>query len=223
MPARIPAATDPDEPLFDPERDVVTEAASLQGLAHPLRLRLLGWLRLNGPSTATRLAAALAISSGLASYHLRQLGAAGFILDAEAADLAGVEVGGGRERWWKAARRSTFVMTPPAGDEPAAAATTDYLDAVLVANLASARQWLGSQREWPRAWQELATFSDLPLSLTPEETRRLEIELAGLLARYPRHQPGVTPRPEAAVVRVQYQVFPAPDQIAPPAPSSRRR
>jgi len=206
----------PDDPLFDPERDVVTEAASLQGLAHPLRLRMLGLLRLRGPSTATRLATDLAISSGLSSYHLRQLCAAGFIVDAEGSDLADVERGGARERWWKAARRSTYVVSPPVGDDAAVAATTGYLGAVLQANLRTAQRWLGVQSTWPQAWQQLGNFSDLPLVLTPRETRQLQLEVASLLARYRRHDPDAPPVAGAVTVVVQYQIFPAPDQ-SPPA------
>ncbi len=78
-------------PTFDADRDVVTDAAALQGLAHPLRLRLLGLLRAYGPSTATKLAARCGESSGLTSYHLRQLAEAGFVVDADPADLAGVD------------------------------------------------------------------------------------------------------------------------------------
>ncbi|MGH3491934.1 MAG: helix-turn-helix domain-containing protein, partial [Sciscionella sp.] len=101
-------------PLFDPTRDVLTtDAAALQSLAHPLRLRLLGLLRLFGPSTATKLAARCGESSGLISYHLRNLADAGLVVQAERVDLADVEQTGGRERWWKAARLTTFAALPP--------------------------------------------------------------------------------------------------------------
>lgn len=53
----------------------------LRALAHPLRVQLLGLLRLDGPATASRLAARVGESSGATSYHLRQLAAYGFVED----------------------------------------------------------------------------------------------------------------------------------------------
>ncbi len=219
MSDREPRATDA---LFDPGRDVVTDAAALQGLAHPLRLRLLGLLRTHGPSTATKLAVRCGESSGLTSYHLRQLATAGFIVDAERADLTGVDQAGGRERWWKAARRSTFTVSPPTGDETAVAATADYLRAVLAVNTANTQSWLLTQHSWPQQWQELANISDIPLRLTPAETAALTADIAALLARYRRHdpaqRPGVDGVPaDAVIVSAQYQVFPLPDQDPPAA------
>ena len=84
------------------------------GLAHPLRLRLLGRLRTDGPATATALAEKLGTNTGATSYHLRQLAEVGLV--AEDPDL-----GTGRQRWWRArhdvsswaARTSTATPTPP--------------------------------------------------------------------------------------------------------------
>lgn len=198
-----------EHPLFDPDRDVVTDAASLQGLAHPVRIHLLGLLRRHGPSTASKLAAELGISSGLSSYHLRQLAAAGHIVDHPTG-------AGGRERWWRASRRSTFVLSPPAADTDATAATTEYLDAVLVANFDNAHRWLQAADRWPERWRQVSDLSDLALRLTPAQTEQLRSEIAALIARYPRHDPDQPAGEDgAAIVQVQYQLFPAPGQQPP--------
>lgn len=42
-------------------------------LAQPLRMRLVGALRVKGPATATALAEMLGTNTGATSYHLRQL------------------------------------------------------------------------------------------------------------------------------------------------------
>lgn len=76
----------------------------MRALAHPLRGRLLGLLRLDGPSTATLLGQRVGESSGATSYHLRQLAVHGFVEDVEGA-------GRGRERWWRAVHRSTLWHT----------------------------------------------------------------------------------------------------------------
>ena len=96
--------TDHDQrsiPGFDPARDIQLDARNLRGIAHPLRVRLLGILREEGPATATMLAQRLGESSAATSYHLRQLASYGFIDDDP-------ERNAGRERWWRAAHRSTY-------------------------------------------------------------------------------------------------------------------
>jgi DNA-binding transcriptional ArsR family regulator len=201
--------SEPEHPLFDPDRDVVTDAASLQALAHPVRIHLLGLLRRHGPSTASKLAAELGISSGLSSYHLRQLAAAGFIVDHPTG-------AGGRERWWRASQRSTTVLSPPVADSDAAAATTEYLDAVLVANYDNAHRWLRAEERWPRRWRQASDLSDVILRLTVDQAEALRTEIASTIARYHRHDPDQPSSEDgAAIVHVQYQLFPAPDQPPP--------
>lgn len=198
-----------EHPLFDPARDVVTDAASLQGLAHPVRIHLLGLLRRHGPSTASKLAAELGISSGLSSYHLRQLAAAGFIVDHPTR-------AGGRERWWRASQRSTIVLSPPVTDPDAAAATTEYLNAVLVANFDTAHRWLLAEERWPQRWRQASDLSDVILRLTVDQAEALRTEIASAIARYERHDPDQPSSDDgAAIVHVQYQLFPAPDQEPP--------
>ncbi len=193
-------------PLFDPDRDVVTDAASLQALAHPIRIHLLGLLRRHGPSTASKLAAELGISSGLSSYHLRQLAGAGHIVDHPTA-------AGGRERWWRASQRSTIVLAPLATDPAATAATTEYLDAVLVANFDNAHRWLRAAERWPQPWRQASDLSDLLLRLTVDQAEALRTEIASVIARYQRHDPDQPSGADGArLVHVQYQLFPAPDQ-----------
>ena len=51
----------------------LTEATSLRAYAHPLRLRLIGLLRAEGPMTATQAAARLGDTVPNCSFHLRQL------------------------------------------------------------------------------------------------------------------------------------------------------
>ena len=87
---------------------VTPDAAGLKALAHPVRLRMLGMLRIDGPATATSLAARLGLNSGATSYHLRQLADHGFIVDDQ-------ERGNGRERWWRAAHASTRTSSDSLG------------------------------------------------------------------------------------------------------------
>src|SRR5918992_6259749 len=76
------------------EEHLRLDSRQLRVLAHPLRSRLLSALRLDGPATATGLAAATGSNTGATSYHLRQLAAVGLVVE-EAGH------GRGRERWWR--------------------------------------------------------------------------------------------------------------------------
>jgi hypothetical protein len=204
----------------DRERDLVTDAAALASLAHPLRLRLLGLLRVYGPSTATKLAQRCGESSGLTSYHLRQLAAAGFSVEADSGDVAEAQRTGGRERWWKAAQPSTVTRAPRPDDEAAVAATTEFLQAALTATNASARGWLSVEHTWPERWRRVTNFSDEVLRLTTEEAEQLSAELSAVLARYrcndPSQRPGTGDVPaDAAIVAAQFRVFPFAEQDPP--------
>src|SRR5690349_15392883 len=108
---------------FDPDRDVLLDAHTIRGLAHPLRVKMLGLLRQGGPATATQLAARLGQSSGATSYHLRQLAAYGFVLE-------DTSRGEGRERWWRAAHRATH-FDPASADPAIAAAGEAFLRGVI--------------------------------------------------------------------------------------------
>ncbi|MGB0191497.1 MAG: helix-turn-helix domain-containing protein, partial [Nocardioides sp.] len=43
----------------------------LKALTHPVRVRMLGMLRIDGPATSTTLAQRLGLNTGATSYHLR--------------------------------------------------------------------------------------------------------------------------------------------------------
>ena len=182
----------------------VLDAASLKALAHPLRVRLLGLLREGGPSTATALGARLGESSGSASYHLRQLAAAGFVID-------DTERGNARERWWRAAHQTTRLESTEWADEPATrAALGVYLDAVTAASAARVREFMAEQETWPKKWQEAFTVSDFSLSLTATELRRLNEAVEQLVESYRR-----TPRKGDERVSFQMQSFPRRQSAAP--------
>jgi len=78
----------------------LTDPAALEALAHPLRNRLLGLLRTDGPATASGLAQRVGESSGVTSYHLRKLAEVGFVEEE-------TERGTKRERWWRSVHTAT--------------------------------------------------------------------------------------------------------------------
>ncbi|MGC5009714.1 ArsR/SmtB family transcription factor [Streptosporangium sp. DT93] len=202
--------TDPNErPNCPPtEADaVVLDAKGLRALAHPVRVQLVGLLRKYGPSTATRLAERLGVNSGTASYHLRQLGAAGFVEE-------DTERGNARERWWHSVYRTTWFNDPDLADrEPEA--TLAYLQSVAAIYTLRTQQGLNELQTMPRAWRDSFDMSDWALRLTPEETVALHGELQDVVARYRRDTPEAAARAPEGAERVALITYLLPELDAP--------
>jgi DNA-binding transcriptional ArsR family regulator len=173
------------------------DARTLRGLAHPLRMRILGILRTGGPATATGLAARLGESTGTTSWHLRQLAESGLIVE---------DTGRGnrRERWWRAAHEYTAVRFEKLIDEPEnAAAVNAFLHEAASLYYRNATAFIAEVWTWNREWVQAADFSDDELSLTPGELTSLTRELDEVIRRYKRDR-----RPGDEPVVVQIQSFP---------------
>lgn len=165
--------------------------AAFRAMAHPLRINLLGLLRAEGPSTATRLADRLEVSSGLASYHLRALADAGFITEDS-------ELGTGRDRWWRTAHDLTSWDADVVAVDAAPSALVDVARAHWYALRSRAEADFESTRpDWSAEWRHAAGYTQLLFCLTPaelEEAKRwvfeiLEPWLTTSLARRDNEEP----------------------------------
>ncbi|XCX50179.1 winged helix-turn-helix domain-containing protein [Streptomyces phytohabitans] len=188
---------------------VVLDAKGLRALAHPLRVQLVGLLRKFGPSTASRLAERLGVNSGTTSYHLRQLGAAGFVEE-------DTTRGNARERWWRAVHELTrFDGLDLIEQEPDAAMA--YLTSVATADAMRVQRVLNELRTMPTEWRASFDMSSWPLRLTPEEAEALQDELRSVVERHRRPDPayGDTEPPDAERVTVVVQILPEPDDAGP--------
>jgi DNA-binding transcriptional ArsR family regulator len=132
----------------------------MKALTHPVRVRMLGLLRIDGPATATTLAGRLGLNTGATSYHLRQLAQHGFVEE-------DTERGNARDRWWRAAHQSTTTDTAgPA--EPEARDTLDaYLQSVVVVTTERLQRSVEELPLLPEAWRDATTYSDWVVKLTP--------------------------------------------------------
>ncbi|MEU3959799.1 helix-turn-helix domain-containing protein [Streptomyces buecherae] len=175
---------EPQRRVLDPERD----AAALKALTHPLRIRLLGLLRQDGPATASELAVRTGESSASTSYHLRVLAKYAFVAEAEHRD--------GRERRWRAVHAVTSWNNTAMEASPGSRAYVgvsrraqiEHLEASLARHEADVAEGRLGQE-----WVEPSGISDLVPRLTPESLtelwevldRKLE-ELTARDARDPR-------------------------------------
>jgi DNA-binding transcriptional ArsR family regulator len=137
---------------------ITPDIAGLRALSHPVRLRMLGLLRTEGPATATSLARRLDLNSGATSYHLRQLAQHGFIEE-------DTERGTGRDRWWRAAHEATRTDFDEEGasDEDVEA----YLATVAQVYGDRLRAAVAAQQFLPPEWRRVGTLSDWEVRLTP--------------------------------------------------------
>jgi DNA-binding transcriptional ArsR family regulator len=211
----MPHTPDGGDPPDDARGVAPLDPRSLRALAHPLRVRLLGALREYGPATASALGGRLGESSGATSYHLRQLAAAGLVVEVP-------ERGTGRERWWRSAHRGTrvdslaeFLGHP---DPEVRGALNTLLYAQAAAHAEQLSTWLGTMHEWPARWHEASDVSQFTLRLTPDLARELGERVHELILSYQDRVPedaGDAEDPgdaagaeDAARVRIHLHAFP---------------
>jgi DNA-binding transcriptional ArsR family regulator len=179
---------------------------ALRALSHPVRLRLLGLLRMDGPSTASALATRLGLNSGATSYHLRQLAQHGFVVDDE-------ERGNARERWWRAAHQSTRVPSDDAAPDAVADRDTHdaFLQAVAIVRTEQLQQAVEERPLLPAPWRAASTFSDWGLRLTPERAHALVRAVAELVESWEEDEDGVE---DAAPFLIAVTAHPRPGTVA---------
>jgi predicted ArsR family transcriptional regulator len=154
----------------------LTDPRALRAYAHPVRMRLIGLLRTEGPLTATRAADLLGESSGTCSFHLRQLAKYGLVEEAEG--------GTGREKPWRATTTSTAWDTT--GDStPEMAAATSLLSTVVAEQyFEQLVRWLEARAGEPAEWQRAAMLGDRLLYVTPAELEELSGRMREMLDQY---------------------------------------
>jgi DNA-binding transcriptional ArsR family regulator len=169
-------------------------------LAHPLRSRLLGELRTNGPATATALAEALDTNSGATSYHLRKLASVGLVEE--------TGEGKGRERWWRASHEMHSWFASDLDDDPDGIAVAAWLRGEALRRFqVFAEEWFASEYDWPVEWRDAGGSSDYLLQLSAAQLSDLGRDLFDVIERYRRLAPG----PDPARVVLYTFAFPQPE------------
>ncbi|WP_079064074.1 winged helix-turn-helix domain-containing protein [Streptomyces sp. NRRL F-4489] len=197
------------------------DARSLRGLAHPLRLRILELLTLDGPDTATGLSRRLGENTGTISWHLRHLADHRFIEE---------ETGRGtkRERWWRAVPVSRRLDTTDFRDDPDARGPLSiYVHELVQQHFNRVVTYLAE--DWPPEWRDAGAIAQWhDLTLTPAQLAALNRELEEVIIRHRTTTPSGThpeqaaasaPEPPALPVLIQLQSFPRTPRHEPPDPT----
>lgn len=174
------------------------DARSVKVLAHPLRSRLVGALRLHGPATATALAGTLGTNSGATSYHLRKLEEVGLVVDTGEGD--------GKRRVWAASAEFTQFEPSDFEDDDDAEAAFGWLERDWLRHFTEKfGRWLDLRPAWPRAWGDAAGMGDTMVVATPDQLVALTAEVNAVIERHRRVGQG---NPEAKRVAVYLTSYP---------------
>jgi DNA-binding transcriptional ArsR family regulator len=191
----------------------LTDPRTLRGLAHPVRLALIGLLRREGPLTATEAGAHLGLSPASCSFHLRQLAKYGLVVEAGG--------GRGRRRPWRATARTTSWPAVAADPEQVAAAT--QLSTVLAERyFEEAVAYLRRRDTETVEWQRAAMFGDAILYVTAGEMAEIGEQVEAVLARYSErtHDAGLRPHGARHVTFIRL-AFPEADATVAPTRHER--
>jgi DNA-binding transcriptional ArsR family regulator len=165
------------------------DARELRAMAHPLRVRILDLLFVDGPLTATDLSERLGESPANCSWHLRQLAKYGYV----------EETGGGtgRQRPWRPVLESR--SWGGAVDEgELAAAGTALSEMMFRREIDERRAYQARFGSEPAEWQDAAFSSQSLAWLTVEELTALSGEIYRLFVRHIDRITDPAKRPEGA-------------------------
>lgn len=172
------------EPMTDSERPAertidLHDAGSMRALAHPMRLRILALLRVDGPHSVGMLAGATGAASGSVSYHLSTLAKHGFIVPAPEFERDG------RERWWRAAHEMTSWNSEEFLDDPERREASDAMRrAVLESYHHELLEALDAELDLEPEWVAASDSSDGAAHLSLEEFRELASDLAAVREKW---------------------------------------
>lgn len=178
----------------------LTDPTAMRALAHPLRLRLLGELRVRGPQTVGMLAAVVDEAAGSVSHHMGVLARHGFV------EVAPELARDRRERWWRAAHERTQWEPLEVLADPERRAASDVLRrAVFTRYLQSLEAHLEQEPALPAEWVRSTASGDAILHLTADELAELREDLEEFVEHWQSRSDAT--RPQAEPVSLIYHAF----------------
>ncbi|MEU5829442.1 winged helix-turn-helix domain-containing protein [Micromonospora tulbaghiae] len=195
------------------ERTVRIDHRQVRALAQPLRMRLVGALRVGGPATATALAEALGTNSGATSYHLRQLAEVGLVVEDPS-------LGTGRQRYWRAAHDVTNWESSDFDDDPDSRAAIEWLEADYFRFFGQhAERWFAQRHQWSAEWRDGFGMGDFFMRIPVGRLKAIQEEV---FAVFERHRDATDPDdPDAETVQFYLAALPMdaayPRSTPPPA------
>ncbi|MFT8704492.1 ArsR/SmtB family transcription factor [Bifidobacterium aquikefiricola] len=162
----------PPSRVVDSNDAKIDDASTLRALASPVRMRILGLLRVQGKATVGEICEKVGIATGSVSYHLAQLEKAGLVERMEDPD------GDGRKRWWRACHRA---MAPTSiSKQKDGSSLADYLHAVSLTYRQIYDRFVDQKSDLPAEWVDAAMNQDRTVTLTLEQMVEMNAEFDAL-------------------------------------------
>jgi DNA-binding transcriptional ArsR family regulator len=151
-------------------------------MANPYRSRMMDALKVDGPSTASALAARTGQAVGSASHHLKVLSEAGLVT--EAPELAKDR----RERWWRLVDPGTRWSRADFADDTAAVTAAYAAEALaLQRQFERTRDWNANAASMPE-WDSASFATQNWMKLTPDELQQVADEMVDVLMRWSQRE-----------------------------------
>lgn len=205
-------AEQPDETGTEPGSNPavsgrVLDAAALRALAHPLRFQLVELLIEHGPSTASELGRLVDESSGLTSYHLRELAKHELIEEAH-------ELGSARDRYWQPVEGGYTLEGFDMLQQDTTREDAQFLlDEVVRARIERVQRWHRQAPQWGQQWTNATAEVTSRMRLSREELAEMTAELVAVIDRFRERQLGRdmpdTDVPGVVPITVQIEAFPS--------------
>lgn len=164
----------------------LNDVRALRALAHPLRIKLVEELLLDGPATATQLAERLGDTAPNCSWHLRHLARFGFVEEAGG--------GAGRQRPWRYVPQGNRWGSA----EVEALAVDAAIDLVAAREYQALRDWLTGSAGEDQCWRDAAFVDQSFAWVTPAELKELDEAIQAVQLRYVRRITDPSSRPAGA-------------------------
>ncbi|WP_055426946.1 winged helix-turn-helix domain-containing protein [Bifidobacterium aesculapii] len=157
----------------------VADSAALRAVANPVRMRILGTLRVDGVQTVGSISGRIGEAPGVVSYHLGQLARAGFVEKVESPD------GDRRKSWWRACQDAIRPDVPASRSDRAGADAMDlFRRSAAVSYEMAYERYLDRVPDLPREWVDNCTSDDHVLNLNVSEMKEMIGELNEVIRRW---------------------------------------
>jgi predicted transcriptional regulator len=159
------------------QRKQITDPQALRALAHPIRIKLLELLTVDGPASGRKLADRTSESTASISYHIGQLAKWGLVEPAP-------ELAEGRERPWRATSRGITWSATGDGSPEFVAASRALRDQFIAQRLAALDAYQRHQDDFDTAWQEAAWVGEDIGYLDPDELIEATERIKAVIGEY---------------------------------------
>lgn len=150
--------------------------AMLDAMSSPIRMRILGTLRVNGTQTVGDISEQLGEAPGAVSYHLAQLAKVGLAEKSDPVD------GDRRKSWWQACQNS--IQLDSKDSDKQSKEVDLFLRSAALSYEMSYERYRDAVPSLPKEWVETGTSEDHVLPMTNDEMKSMLNDLSSVFEKW---------------------------------------